>query len=411
MSQTLTLGRAATVPVDRERAVITFISIELFILIYLQRITLLPSSFPLMIPMLAMLGGLAWMVLTKQMTFSDPRRVVAYLFFVAFCLISQAFVGGSLPSLIQLCVLYACVLVTAPISREGYETILRRFIAFMVLPAILIFAQYWYQKITGQPNFISLNKVLPQSVLAQGYFYEAHYPWYATFTRPNGFFLMEPSYASAFVAAALIVEITYFRRLYMIALMLGALIFTLGATGMSMLALAVPFLLLREKPVTIVLATSLLVITLATCFITDTPIPVLSRTGEMKSESSSGSERLLLPAKEFAELIFDPSYLIMGEGSGSAVNKAPVNKDGTPKTNVTIPNPWPMVKILHEYGLLSMIAYTLLFMLVIAGNFNLPLKFALSIEFLFTGGYLVNPPFLGLMVFLFFAVSPIKARR
>jgi len=163
--------------------------------------------------------------------------------------------------------------------------------------------------------------------------------------------------------------------------------------------------------VTIVVATSLLVITLATCFITDTPIPVLSRTGEMKSESSSGAERLLLPAKEFAELIFDPSYLIMGEGSGSAVNKAPVNKDGTPKTNVTIPNPWPMVKILHEYGLLSMIAYTLLFMLVIAGNFNLPLKVALSIEFLFTGGYLVNPPFLGLMVFLFFAVSPIKARR
>jgi hypothetical protein len=402
--QTLVLGRPIAAPVDQERVVVGFISLQLFVLIYFQRLA--PFSMPLSVPLVVMLGGLAWMVFTQRMTIASPARFGVYLLFVASCLLSFAFVGGSLPSLLQLCVLYGCLTVSAPISEAGYRTILRRFVAFMVLPAIIIFAQYAYQKLTGLPDIISMNRLLPQSMLVQGYFYEAPFPWNSTFSRPNGFFLLEPSFASAFVAAATIIEITYFRRWYMIALMAGATYYTMGATGLIMLAIAAPFLLIREKPVIIVAAIATIVVALGTAYMTDTPLPVISRMDEMKSESSSGSERLLQPAEKFAEVMLNPSYLIIGEGAGSVVQAVGVQKNGAPKTNIPVINPWPMVKIGHEYGILSMLTYTLLFLLAIAGRFNVPLKFALAVTFLFTGGYLVSPPLLGLMTMLFFAVSP-----
>ena len=391
--------------VDHERSIVTFVTVQFFILIYLQRFALAPDSFPLSIPMVAMLVGIGWMVITQQLTF-DTRRLVAYLMFVAACLLSQSFSGGSFPSLLQLIVLYATMTVAIKVSQETYLKILDRFIKLMILPCAIMIVQFSYQKITGGETPLSMNRLVPQSVLLQGYFYEAHYPWYAKFTRPNGFFLLEPSYASAFAATALIMEVTYFRRLRMMLFLTVSTLMTMGSTGISMLIIAAPFLLLREKPTVIMSSVIAGALALGIALAVDAPLPLVSRAGEFSNDSSSGAERLSLPAAKFAELAFDPAYFLTGDGGGSVIQKVAVKKDGTPLTGSSVMNPWPMVKVLNEYGLIAMIMYLTLYGLGIAGRYNVPLKIALSVVFLFTGGYLVNPALMTLMVMIFFLVSP-----
>lgn len=392
---------------SNEQAIVAFVSLQLFVLIYLQRFALLPNSFPLSVPTLVMLAGLAWMVLIKRLSF-EPKRMAVYLIFVACCLFSQAIAGGSTPSLLQVVVLYGCLTISTTISESAYRQILDKFVKLMILPAGIMVVQFAYQKITGLADPISMNKLVPQSVLLQGYFYEAHYPWYSTFSRPNGYFLLEPSFASAFAAAAAIIEITYLRRPYLIILMLAATCLSMGATGISMLFIAAPFLLIREKlsvAVSVVMGASALLLTL---YMVNGSLPLLSREGELSTDSSSGSERLLQPAARLVELAFDPAYFISGDGAGTVIQKVATTANGAPATGRAVMNPWPMVKILDEFGLLSMVAYLALYLLAIAGNFNLPLKIALSVEFLLTGGYLVSPAMVGLLVLLFFVATPAK---
>ena len=49
-----------------------------------------------------------------------------------------------------------------------------------------------------------------------------------------------------------------------------------------------------------------------------------------------------------------------------------------------------------------MISFIIFYMSGIAGNFNLPLKIALSIVYFFTGGYLLTPNLVGLLAILCF---------
>jgi hypothetical protein len=396
---------------SNEQIVVAFVTLQLFVLIYLQRFAFFPNSFPLSVPMLALLGGLGWMVLAQRLTFADPRRMAVYMIFVAACLFSQAIAGGSIPSLLQVVILYGCLTVSVTVSEETYRRILDRFVKLMIVPAVIMVVQFAYQKITGQGDPISMNKLVPQSMLLQGYFYEAHYPWYSNFSRPNGYFLLEPSFASAFAATAAIIEITYLRRPYLIMLMLTATCLSMGATGISMLFIAAPFLLVREKwsvAVSVVTGAAMLLLTL---YMVNGSLHLLSREGELQTDSSSGSERLLQPAERLVELAFDPAYFFSGDGAGTVIQKVAVTANGTPATGRAVMNPWPMVKVLDEFGLLAMIAYLALYGISIAGNFNVPLKIALSVEFLLTGGYLVSPAMMGLLVLLFFVVTPAKVPK
>jgi hypothetical protein len=47
----------------------------------------------------------------------------------------------------------------------------------------------------------------------------------------------------------------------------------------------------------------------------------------------------------------------------------------------------------------------------IAGKFNIPLKATLSVVYFFTGGYLLSPVMVELLVILCFIVSPMKGQQ
>jgi hypothetical protein len=243
-----------------------------------------------------------------------------------------------------------------------------------------------------------MNHLFPKSVLLQGYFYDAHYPWNSTFQRPNGFFFLEPSVVSMFTASAAIIELTYFKRVRYALLMSGATALTLGGTGMTMLVIASPFLLARQ-PLPIALLVGIAAVTvLLTAIVLNVPLPMLSRVDELSQATSSGGGRMLVPATQFIRLLFDPSHFLTGTGAGSST--------------AALGNAWPVLKLLNEYGLVTTIVFVALYLMAFARSYNLPLTIAISIMFNFTGGYLLDAVIVQFMAVIFcMAVPPRRGER
>ncbi len=375
-----------------------FVTLQMFALIYLQKFAIGPLSFQISVPMLVMAASLCWMVVSGNIAFS-PARLVCYLVFAGLCLLSQVLARGatSVSSLLQLFLLYAFMTVTVDFPESAYRKVLDRFVRLMILPACIISFQYGFQSLTGLGNPISMDRLIPSTILLQGFIYEAPYHWGFAFARPNGFFFLETSFASAFAASAAIIEMTYFRRPAMVALMLGATVLSLGGTGITLLVVALPFLLARETSRVVGLVVGSAVAALVVAHVFDLPIPLVSRLGELGQENSSGSGRLLLPAQELLDLVTDPSYIFTGTGSGSITTSAG--------------SAWPSVKLLNEYGLLVTLSFVVFYLTCIWGDFNVPLKIALSVAFHFTGGYLLNPIMVEFLALFCIIIAPMRVAQ
>jgi hypothetical protein len=375
----------------RERAILSFATLQFFAIIYLEKLALFPTSFALPLDMLIMFAGVGWMIVSGNLSFV-PLRLAIFLPFLAFCFASEAFANGSLPSITELVLLYIPMTLCANLSDKAYRTILNRFTMLMVFPAVIMIVQFTYQKLTGLSDPIDMERFVPKSLLMPGFFYNAHYPWNSTFSRPNGFFFLEPSVASTCTAIAAILEITYFRRSWCVALMLLATLLSLAATGATMLFIAVPFLLYREDPRVAALMASVAVVTLVSAYMLNLPLP-FSRADEFSATGSSTNSRLDLPLQQFLILLNDPSYLLIGAGPGSS--SVPIYG-----------NTWPMVKLLREYGLLATTAFLVLYIVVVVDHPALALKVSLSVMYLFAGGNLLTPPAANLVILLLFILIP-----
>jgi hypothetical protein len=289
--------------------------------------------------------------------------------------------------------IYGLLTVTSFVSGSTYQLVLKRFVGLMVIPALIVLVQYFYQKITGLSDPISMNRLFPKSVLLQGFFYDAHYPWNSTFQRPNGFFFLEPSVVSMFTASAAIIELTYFKRFRYAMLMIGATAFSLGGTGLAMLLIASPFLLARQTlPVAALVGVAALTAFLVAIML-DVPLPLLSRFNELSQTTSSGSGRLLIPAAQFIRILFDPSHFLTGTGAGS--------------TTADLGNAWATLKLINEYGLVTTILFVTLYLMSFARSYNMPLAIAISIVFHFTGGYLLDGVIVQFMAVIFCMVVPV----
>jgi hypothetical protein len=345
------------------------------------------------VELLIMSAGVVWMVLSRNFTIV-PSRLTVFLIFLGFCLFSQSFsLESSVLSFGELILLYASTIVCADLSDGLYKRVLNRFIVLMILPAGIMIIQYVYQKVTGLSDPINLEELIPiKSLLMPGFFYNSHYPWNSNFSRPNGFFFLEPSLASAYTASAAILEISYFRRRWCMVLMVAATVLSMGATGIMMLVIAAPFLLSRESPRVAASAVIAAAAALTVMFMLDIPLPMISRAEELQMADTSGGQRMVVPAADFQKLLFDPTLIFIGNGAGS--------------TPVTVGQVWALAKLLREYGLLAMTSFLVLYLLGVSQPSNVPLKVALSITYFISGGYLHQPALANLLILFCFILIP-----
>jgi hypothetical protein len=364
----------------RHRAFVGFATRQFFVLIYLQKLAVGPTDFQISVPLITILLDMGYMIATRKISFS-PRKLACFLVFVSFCLLAQV-IGGSIrsiPSLLQLGLIYISMTLSTDLPPDEYQRLIDRFIKFMILPSCIILVQYTWQKTTGRPDFINMNNMLPKTVLLQGYFYNEHYPfWNSPFTRPNGFFFLEPSTVSLYTASAVILEATYFMRRKIMILLILATALSTGGTGIALLTIAGPLVLIRNcRPHVIIMFVIAALAGAVTASSLGYDLPLISRLNELNHHDDSGSQRLTIPAAALIERINDPAYVLHGTGAGS--------------TSADLGNAWPTVKIINEYGFLTMVSFIVLFFATIVENsYDIPLKVALSFVFHLTGGYLVD---------------------
>jgi hypothetical protein len=365
----------------RHRAFVGFATRQFFVLIYLQKFGLGPTGFQVNLPLITILADMGYMLATRKIGFSR-LKLACFLVFVSCCLLAQVLGGSisSIPSLLELVVIYFSMTLSTDLPPDEYQRLIDRFIKFMILPSCIILFQYSWQKITARPDFINMNNMFPKTVLLQGYFYNEHYPlWTSPFTRPNGFFFLEPSVVSLFTAMAVILETTYFMRRKIMVLLVLATALSTGGTGMTLLTIAGPLVLISKcRPYVIVMFVVAALAGVATASSLGYQLPLISRLDELKHHDDSGSQRMIVPAAALIERINDPAYVLHGTGAGSTGATA-------------LGNAWPMVKIINEYGFVAMVSFMVLFFAAIAENsYDIPLKVALSFIFHLTGGYLLD---------------------
>ena len=118
------------------------------------------------------------------------------------------------------------------------------------------------------------------------------------------------------------------------------------------------------------------------------------RLDELTNERSSGFSRLVSPLVWLLRLIMDGSYFFKGNGAGS------VTED--------VGSAWPVVKLTYEYGLAASAMYLVFIFTNVRRATMSMLMIPLLVVHQVTGGYLVQPAWIGLMALLctMFVVRP-----
>ena len=170
--------------------------------------------------------------------------------------------------------------------------------------------------------------------------------------KSNGFFMLEPSFASQLSALAFIFEYRYFKRTGLLALYLAAVIFTFSGTGILLILLTAifafkDFLLPNRKALKYLLLSLALLFPMAIAY-----LPVyMERIQHQLSTGSSAYARWVSPFIGVSYLF--PTHILFGTGSG-AESRSPLLTLLPPATSFTV-----VPSLLFQYGIVGTMSFAI----------------------------------------------------
>jgi hypothetical protein len=380
-------GASALKQGARERAILGFFTTQLFILIYLQKFSLPLGEFQISVLIPAIFIGIAIMALKTHLELSAVRLVI-YAAYFASVIISQSQIVHpySQPSMIVTLVMPLPFVFVWRVSLEDHRKIMRRFQKLMLIPIAFVFIQLASQVILGMGTMPVLKPPLvPEALYRVGFNYDGAIRFGDPFLRPNGLFLLEPSFISCFIGMALVIELAFFRRLAWIAFFAVALIGTFAATGQLLVLIALPFLVHRQSARMIfggVLAAALGIVAMVAMGKGIT----IDRLGELGSTGTSGYIRLVAPLLQLGEALQRTDVVFTGAGAG--------NIDHT-RSSV-----WPVTKLMYEYGFMTTFSFMMLLVVSMWRSASTAMSISLFVVINFVGGYLQEPAVMWLLALL-----------
>ncbi len=201
--------------------------------------------------------------------------------------------------------------------------------------------------------------------------------------RSNGFFLVEPSVFSQFMAIGVIVEALYFRRATYFALFFAALLASVSGTGWMVLGSYIIVLAIssgrRGLLGAILLAAGCaLAFTALSLVLPDVADMMSGRLSEFTLPGTSGHERFVTPFMALQSLLdAAPWSIVTGIGPGAS-------------EQIIIPYVYHLntpIKVLMEYGAFGLMFYLSLLMLGTRTKRQAMLLVPLMVLLLLTGGY------------------------
>jgi hypothetical protein len=353
--------------------------------LFLTRFALTLGERELSLPLVVVLLGTAFLVVTGSVTISPTRALLFGTAMVA--MLAASVFGGAVrvswASYLNVVLLYACYMSVAPDDFEFVRAI-RLFRAFLTVIAIAGIAQFFAQIAVPGPTLFTFSGIFPAEIISHGFNYVIPAPGLGGLNKSNGFFLVEPSSFSQLTALAIIIELEFFRPSWRLGLFGIGLVLSFSGTGLLLFLAIVPLYMIRRGWGGVLLLSVPTLLVGVAVAAGPKLAAVLARVGEIGSNQSSAFARFLSPFYLFDQYLFpnlDTTLFGMGPGSIEPFFK---------KAAYQIHDPtWG--KLIFEYGLVGAVPL-LIFVLhcFFAGTRSIWLSTALFLNYLILGGNLVD---------------------
>ena len=359
------------------------------------------------IPIILFVGISAVLLLSfKGVVKVEPTRYIlaTLLFSAAILSLIINYNDGytSIKSLFYLIIIYTPLILVGNISKNSCMAIIKAFQTFLFVISIFAIMQLISQLVIN--NFVDIRSLLPSYFLIKHY-NTTYKPPVFNFYKSNGFFLLEPSFLSQYVAMAIIFESIFFQRMKYIFIYSAALLLSFSGTGIIMIIACVPLIwrkltrfIIKKKnySVPVIIALSVLIVYLAPAFIMR--IEAQSHIGD-----NSFTVRWIYPF--IALRYLTGMHFILGYGPGSE----------TRYSFPFFPNFTAILSVFFQYGLLGLILYIWFIFKLIRDSLNLGFGIAYSaavfIPYLFLSGALLQPFSISLLFALSTFLKPSSARE
>ena len=274
----------------------------------------------------------------------------------------------------------------------SYRRMMRFVSAVGCIAALIGVAQFVAQFVLGSDIAFFLDKHLPENVTVSGYNSLIPLYWDSPVYKSNGVFFLEPSFFCQFLAIALVAELLLEPAALRLAILAAGLVCSYSGTGLTMLALFLPFYFLRHGHSRLFVLAALLGLVLILFGDALSLDAFTRRVSEISDVQSSGWGRFLSMFTVLQKVVFaNDLTFFLGRGPGTVQEQFRLFS-----FNAFDPT-WG--KVMYEYGLLGSLAY---FRFLYLGFRRGPagLRFAVGYTYLFLGGYLLNPSVLMLVAAL-----------
>lgn len=393
-----------------DRTTIVGLSFLLFICIFLQRLALPVGSSQVSFAFVAGYAVFGALLLLGRLVI-HPLLLV--LFLASMTAATLSFVvsatAASLTSYVYLLAIYLLYIVKLRFREGSLVPVLDAYQAMMALAACLGLAQFGAQFVIGPDLAFPLDNFLPEELILQGFNVMVPLAYGTPVLRSNGILFLEPSFFSQFLGLAIVIELQLRQRPFHLALYGAALLVSYSGTGIAIVALFVPWILLRRGSVALVawlIVAGIIVLLAASALQLEL---LTSRVGEFSAPESSGFARFISPFLLVRDFLLDsPASLLFGLGAGSVED---IMRRASQHAYLAHDPTW--VKLLFEYGAITtVLLFTYVFLALLRDARDRMIALAIALTYLFLGGYLLN----GMMHLMFVALAawhnlPAPAKR
>lgn len=315
----------------------------------------------------------------------------------------------SLPSLCFLLALFFPYVLQVNVERmlalQVKQDVLEIFTNFGVTLAALGCLQYGAQFVVGATYAFPIEHLLPKGVLIENFNYlNVLYYGSATY-KANGFFFLEPSFFSQFLAVSLVLELTHKNRMWRVVVHLAAMACTFSGTGVIVLAFGAVTLLItrrRWKLFGVMLGALMVAFLLAETFRLNI---FIDRISEFSAVGSSGFERFVAWTFLLEDQFWQNTSKVWGGfGAGSFFGHQQVARYSVMES--------PFAKIIFEFGIPGMVLYfSFILYCIFSSGMSLPVKVGISVCMMMNGAYSESNTGIILSLLLWPPSSPLTRQR
>lgn len=351
--------------------------------ILLQRFAVPAMGSQLGIGFVLALGVTAWGVLAGRFVV-EPTRFILFCLMTAGLLVTLAFGNGGFSafSLVMLGLLYLPFIVVAPLTTAGYRRLLWWFQTLALVVAASGVFQLALQLVGAGTWMFPFDRLLPAAFFIPDF--NRVIELGSGLVKATGLWLLEPSLLSQLLAVSILVELRYFLRPWALALLGLGLLVSFSGTGLTLLAVFLPLVLIERGHGAWLAVLPLLALGVVWPLADTFPISFfLERLGEFSNPLSSGSMRFFGPWWAAADVFTGrPDLLLFGVGPGGMADTVWHFDYAVQDSS------W--LKLLVEYGLVGGLPFAVFYgYCLFAGAPDRLLAAALLFQVLFLGGFLL----------------------